>query len=314
VRTVVLYNSPRDDEAEVAAWRGYITAYDPAIDFRNWPETGPVEEIDYVLAWIHKPGDLARYPNLKAIFWLGAGVDHLLKDKDLPRQVPIVRRVDDGLTAGMTEYVLLHALRYHRRLPELEAQQSERLWRKLSYPLAKDRRIGILGMGVLGSDAASRLIGLGFDVAGWSRAPKQLPGLTSFYGDEGLTPFLKRSEILVCLLPLTPATTGIINAPTLAALPRGATVINAARGGHVVDADLIAALDRGHIAHATLDVFATEPLPVEHPFWRHPRITLTPHAASVTMSETASRVVIEGLKAMRGGRRPANQVDLTKGY
>jgi glyoxylate/hydroxypyruvate reductase A len=121
-------------------------------------------------------------------------------------------------------------------------------------------------------------------------------------------------RILVCLLPLTPATTGIINAHTLAALPRGATVINAARGGHVVDADLIAALDRGHIAHATLDVFATEPLPVEHPFWRHPRITLTPHVASVTISETASRVVIEGLKAMRAGRRPANLVDLAKGY
>jgi len=314
VRTVVLYNSPRDDEVEVAAWRGYITAYDPTIDFRNWPDTGPVEEIDYALAWTPKPGDLARYPNLKAIFWLGAGVDHLLKDRDLPRQVPIVRLVDDGLTAGMTEYVLLHALRYHRRLPELEAQQREGLWRKLSYPLAKDRRIGIMGMGVLGTDVASRLIGLGFDVAGWSRAPKQLAGFTSFHGDDQLTPFLNRSEILVCLLPLTPATTGIINARTLAALPKGATVINAARGGHVVDADLIAALDRGHIAHATLDVFTTEPLPVEHPFWRHPRTTVTPHVASVTISETASRVVIEGLKAMRAGRQPANIVDLAKGY
>ena len=314
MRTVVLYNSPRDDEAEVAAWRGYITAYDPTIDFRNWPETGPVEDIDYVLAWIHKPGDLARYPNLKAIFWLGAGVDHLLKDKDLPRQVPIIRLVDDGLTAGMTEYVLLHTLRYHRRLPELEAHQRERRWHKLAYSLAKDRRIGIMGMGVLGSDAASRLIGLGFDVAGWSRVPKQLAGLTSFHGDDGLKPFLNRSEILVCLLPLTPATTGIVNARTLAALPRGATVINAARGGHVVDVDLIAALDRGHIAHATLDVFTTEPLPVEHPFWRHPRITVTPHVASVTISETASRVIIEGLKAMRAGRRPANLVDLAKGY
>ena len=314
MRTVVLYNSPRDDEAEVAAWRGYITAYDPTIDFRNWPETGPVADIDYVLAWIHKPGDLARYPNLKAVFWLGAGVDHLLKDKELPRQVPIVRLVDEGLTAGMTEYVLLHALRYHRRLPQLEAQQREGLWRKLSYPLAKDRRIGILGMGVLGADAANRLIGLGFDVAGWSRAPKPLAGLASFHGDDQLMPFLNRTEILVCLLPLTPATAGIINARTLAALPKGATVINAARGGHVVDTDLIAALDRGHIAQATLDVFATEPLPVEHPFWRHPRITVTPHVASVTISETASRVVIEGLKAMRAGRRPANLVDLAKGY
>ena len=296
------------------SWRGAFGTLDPTLDFRVWPEGGPVEEIDYVLAWHHVPGSLLAFPRLKAIFSLGAGVEKLLRDPDLPKGVPIVRMVDPSLTAGMTEYVLLHALRYHRRLPELEAQQREGLWRKLSYPLAKDRRIGIMGMGVLGSDAASRLIGLGFDVAGWSRAPKQLPGLTSFHGDDGLIPFLNRSEILVCLLPLTPATTGIINAHTLAALPRGATVINAARGGHVVDADLIAALDRGHIAHATLDVFATEPLPVEHPFWRHPRITLTPHVASVTISETASRVVIEGLKAMRAGRRPANLVDLAKGY
>jgi glyoxylate/hydroxypyruvate reductase len=314
VSCVVLYNSPGDDAAEVAAWRGYLTAYDPAIDFRVWPETGPVEEIDYALAWLPKPGDLARYPGLKAIFWLGAGVDHLLKDKQLPRGVPIVRLVDDGLTAGMTEYVLLHVLRYHRRLPELEAQQRECLWRKLSCPLAKDRRIGLLGLGVLGRDVARRLVDLGFDVAGWSGSPKQLAGVTSYHGDDQLTPFLNRSEILVCLLPLTPATSGIIDARTLSALPNGAAVINAARGGHVVDADLIAALDRGHIAHATLDVFTTEPLPVEHPFWRHPRITITPHVASVTISETASRVVIEGLRAMRDGRMPANVIDVAKGY
>lgn len=314
MRTVVLFNSPHDDEAEAAAWRDYIAAYDPTIEFRIWPDTGPAAEVDYVLAWLSEPGDLARYPNLKAIFWLGAGVDHLLKDRHLPRRVPIVRLVDEGLTAGMTEYVLLHVLRYHRRLPELEAQQREGLWRKLAYPLAKDRRVGIMGLGVLGNDVATRLIGLGFDVAGWSRSAKEVAGLTSFHGDAQLIPFLNRSEILICLLPLTPATTGILDARTLAALPKGATLINAARGGHVVDADLLAALDRGPLAHATLDVFATEPLPVEHAFWRHARITLTPHVASVTISETASRVVIEGLKAMRAGRRPANVVDLAKGY
>src|SRR5262249_19705296 len=179
----------------------------------------------------------------------------------------------EGLSAGMTEYVLLHVLRYHRRLPELEAQQREGVWRQLCYPLAKDRRIGIMGMGVLGTDAAKRLISLGFDVGGWSGSPKQLAGLTPSQGDGQLTASLARSEILVCLLPLTPTTTGIINARTLAALPKGAAVINAARGGHVIDVDLIAALDRGPIAHATLDVFTTEPLPVEHPFSRHPRIT-----------------------------------------
>ncbi|MGH6929560.1 MAG: NAD(P)-dependent oxidoreductase, partial [Dongiaceae bacterium] len=154
----------------------------------------------------------------------------------------------------------------------------------------------------------------GFDVAGWSRVPKQLARLKSFHGNEQLTSFLKRTEILVCLLPLTPATAGIIDTRTLAALPKGAAIINAARGGHVVDADLIGALDRGHVAHATLDVFTSEPLPVEHPFWRHPRITVTPHVASVTISETASRVVIAGLRAMRDGRMPANLVDVAKGY
>jgi len=313
-RTVVLFNWLGEEEAQVAAWRGYIGAYDPAIEFRVWPETGPVEEIDYVLAWLPEPGDLARYPNLKGIFWLGAGVDYLMKDKTLPRQVPIMRLVDTGMTAGMTEYVLLHVLRYHRRLPELEAQQREGVWRKLPCPLAKDRRVGIMGLGVLGGDVARRLADLGFDVAGWSGSPKRLAGVTSFHGDDQLAPFLNRTDILVCLLPLTPATTGIINARTLAALPKGAAVINAARGGHVADADLIAALDRGHIAHATLDVFTPEPLPIEHPFWRHPRITVTPHVASLTVSETASRVVIEGLKAMRAGRTPANVVDLQKGY
>ena len=312
--SVVLYNCPGDLPSEVATWRGYLKAYDPAMDFRVWPETGPVEEIDYCLAWMSKPGDLKRYPNLKAIFWLGAGVDHLLKDKELPRNVPIVRLVDPGLTAGMTEYVLLHVLRYHRRTPDFEEQQRQSHWRQLEMPLAKDRRIGLMGLGVLGQDAAAKLMGLGFDVAGWSRAMRQVEGVSVFSGEAGMTPFLARTQILVCLLPLTPTTAGIINTRTLAALPKGACVINAARGGHVVDADLIAALDSGHIAHATLDVFQPEPLPVEHPFWRHPRITITPHVASQTISETASRVIIEGLKALSDGRSPANVVSLEKGY
>jgi glyoxylate/hydroxypyruvate reductase A len=311
---VVLYNCPNDSAEDTAAWRRYLAAHDSTIEFRVWPDTGPVEEIDYVLAWLSKPGDLRRYPNLKTIFWLGAGVDHLLKDRELPRHVPIVRLVDEGLTAGMTEYVLLHVLRYHRRLPELEAQQREGVWRQLTFPLAKDRRVGIMGLGVLGRDAAARLVDLGFDVAGWSRSPKAVDHVTSFHGADGMARFLGRTEILVCLLPLTPETTGILNAATFAALPHGAFLINAARGGHLIDADLIAALDSGQLAHATLDVFHREPLPVEHPFWKHPRITVTPHVASLTVSETASRTVIEGLKAVRAGRRPANVVDLDKGY
>ena len=314
MKSVVLYNCPGDPTSEVEDWRRRLAALDPDIEFRAWPDTGPVDDIDFILAWMSQPGDLRRYRNAKAIFWLGAGVDHLMKDKDLPRHVPIMRLVDPGLTAGMSEYVLLHVLRYHRRLPEQEALQRECHWRKLEYPLAKDRRIGIMGLGVLGGDAISKLAPLGFDVAGWSRSPKHIPTATIFHGENGLSEFLKRTEILVCLLPLTPATTGIINRHTLAQLPRGACVINAARGGHVVDSDLIAALDGGQIAHATLDVFQPEPLPVEHPFWRHPRITVTPHVASVTIAETAVRVIHDGMMAVKAGRPVKNRVDLAKGY
>ncbi|MGH6933329.1 MAG: 2-hydroxyacid dehydrogenase [Dongiaceae bacterium] len=312
--TVVLHNCPGDSPAEIDDWRRRFATLDPTIEFRAWPETGPVGEIDFILAWMTEPGDLKRYSNAKAIFWLGAGVDHLLKDKDLPRHAPIVRLVDPGLTAGMSEYVLLHVLRYHRRLPEQEALQRECRWRKLEYPLAKDRKVGVMGLGVLGGDAVAKLVPLGFEVAGWSRSPKQLPPIATFHGDSGLPAFLKQTEILICLLPLTPATAGIINRRTLALLPRGACVINAARGGHVVDSDLIAALDSGHIAHATLDVFETEPLPVEHPFWRHPRITVTPHVASVTIAETALRVIHDGIKAAQAGGPLKNMVDLAKGY
>jgi glyoxylate/hydroxypyruvate reductase A len=314
VSAVVLYNCPGDPPSEVEDWRRRLKALDPAIEFRVWPDTGPVDKVDFILAWMTEPGDLKRYKNAKAIFWLGAGVDHLMKDKELPRHLPIVRLVDPGLTAGMSEYVILHVLRYHRRLPEQEALQRECHWRKLEYPLAKDRRIGIMGLGVLGRDAAAKLAPFGFDLAGWSRSPKRIADVATFHGEAGLAEFLKRTEIVVCLLPLTPATAGIINRDTLAQLPRGACVINAARGGHVVDADLIAALDSSHVAHATLDVFHREPLPADHPFWRHPRITVTPHVASVTIAETAVQVVHDGIKAVQAGRRPRNTVDLSKGY
>jgi glyoxylate/hydroxypyruvate reductase A len=171
-----------------------------------------------------------------------------------------------------------------------------------------------MGLGVLGGDALAKLAPFGFDLAGWSRSPKQIADVATFHGEAGLNQFLGRTEILVCLLPLTPATAGIINGRTLALLPRGACVINAARGGHVVDGDLIAALDGGQIAHATLDVFHREPLPSEHPFWRHPRITVTPHVASVTIAETAVLAVYDGIVAAQAGRPLKNTVDLSRGY
>jgi glyoxylate/hydroxypyruvate reductase A len=295
-------------------WRAAFQRLDPGVDFRVWPESGPVEEIEYALAWHHAPGSLMAYPRLKAIFSLGAGVEKLLNDKQLPRGVPIVRMVDRALTAGMTEYVLLHVLRYHRRVPELEALQGDDEWRELEAPPAWERRVGLLGLGVLGADAAMKLAGLGFEVAGWSRSPKRIDHVVSFAGEEGFAPLLARSEILVCLLPLTQATRGILNARTLAQLPRGAALINAARGGHVVESDLLAALDSGQIAHATLDVTAEEPLPPGHAFWRHPRITLTPHVASLTWPPTAAEHIIANIRRHEAGEPMGPLVDPEREY
>jgi len=309
----VLYNSGGGSVADVESWRTAFRNIDPTMELRVWPETGPVEEIEFVLAWRPPHGDLLRYPNLKAVFWLGAGVDWLLNEDRLPN-VPFVRLVDPGLTAGMTEYVVLHTLRYHRRQPELDELQRRREWVELDYPLPWRRRVGILGLGVLGSDAARKLKALDFDVAGWSRTPKSIKGVTSFHGDDQLEAFLARSEILVCLLPLTPQTRGIVDARLLSALPRGACFINAGRGAHVVDADLLAALESGQIAYATLDVFNTEPLPQTHPYWTHPRVTVTPHIASITHAETAASGIYEGIRRARAGLPLENVVDFERGY
>jgi glyoxylate/hydroxypyruvate reductase A len=210
--------------------------------------------------------------------------------------------------------VVLHTLRYHRRQPELEAAQRRQEWVDLDYPLPWNRKVGILGLGVLGGDAARKLKALDFDVAGWSRTPKSIPGVTGFHGESQLVPFLNRTEILVCLLPLTSETRGIINKNTLAALPRGACVINAGRGGHVVDADLLAALESGHIAHAALDVFNAEPLPADHRYWTHPQVTISPHIASITHAETAAPGIYDGMMRARAGLPLENLVDFERGY
>ena len=296
------------------AWRDAFHAEDPGLEFRVWPDSGPKEEIDYVLAWHHQQGTLRQYPRLKGIFSLGAGVEKLLLDKELPRGIPIVRMVDHALTVGMTEYVVLHVLRYHRRMPELEALQRRSEWNELETPPAWERKVGILGLGVLGGDAAEKLAVLGFDVAGWSNAPKRIAGVKSFTGEKGLAEMLARSEIVVCLLPLTSTTRGILNKKTFAQMRRGVSLINAARGGHVVETDLLAALDTGQVAHATLDVVSEEPLPASHPFWRHPKVTLTPHNASLTWPPTAVKHIVGNIRKQQAGQAMSPLVDLGREY
>lgn len=307
----LLFYSASDDPAE---WRELLAAELPGREVRVWPEVGDPDEIDYALLWKAPPGLIAPCRRVKVVFALGAGVDPVLADPAIPRDVPVVRLVEAGLTQGMVEYVLLHVLAWHRNLYTYRYLQQRGAWRQLAERLAPERRVGLLGLGVLGQAAARALQAVGFEVAGWSRTPKRLDGIASFAGAAGLDELLARSEILVCLLPLTPETRGILNRETFAALPKEAVVINAARGGHLVERNLLEALDSGHIAAATLDVFETEPLPPDHAFWQHPKVTVTPHVAAATHARSAAGSVIRQMERYEAGLPLENVVNLAKGY
>jgi glyoxylate/hydroxypyruvate reductase A len=300
------------DSAE--AWQAALGTALPDLELRVWPDIGDPGDIEAALVWRPPPGLLASLPNLKLIASLGAGVDHIFADPHLPPQVPIVRLVDPHLTTAMSEYVQLQVLRLHRQDLAYVAQQRRCEWRPLPQPNAGERRVGILGLGVLGSDAALKLSVLGFDVAGWSRAEKKLRGIACFHGAAGLTAMLARSEILVCLLPLTPATEGILDARLFAQLPRGAALVNCARGRHLVESDLLPALDSGQLSAAVLDVFRDEPLPADHPFWSDPRIVITPHVAAVTHAPTAALAIADNLRRLGDGRPLLNRVDASERY
>ena len=296
-------------------WRDALLAEDSSLDIRLFPDAGDPAEIEAAVVWIaHDMAELRRYPNLRLIISMGAGVDHLLRLPGPPPGVPVARLVDARLTQGMTEWVLLNVLRFHRQDPEYRALQTAAAWCELPAPDTAARRIGVLGLGALGTDATRRLVALGFPVLGWSRRAKALPDVETFHGAAGLDAMLARTDILVCLLPLTPETRGIINARTLLLLPRGAFLLNAARGGHLVQDDLLASLNSGHVAGAALDVFEPEPLPPQHPFWRHPKVVLTPHAASMTIPSSAAPQVVDNIRRARAGEALRNLVDTAAGY
>jgi glyoxylate/hydroxypyruvate reductase A len=294
-------------------WQAALAAAMPELEMRVWPEIGDPRDIAYALVWKPKPGMLASLPNLELVLSLGAGVDHIFGDPELP-QVPVVRLVDPHMVAAMSEYILCQVLRLHRQDHAYLAQQRRARWEERLQPNAGERRVSFLGLGMFASDAALKLKALGFDVAGWSRTPKHLPGIASFHGEAGLPALLARSEILVCLLPLTPETEGILSARLFAQLPRGAAIVNAGRGAHLVEADLVPALDSGQLSAAVLDVFRTEPLPADHPFWRDERIVVTPHVAAATNPGTAALIVAESIRRFREGRELLNVVDRARRY
>lgn len=305
------FRSPGD---HVEKWRAALAALLPELNFLPWQDVTDPAAVDAALCWLPPEGWLASLPNLKLVHSLGAGVDHVLLDKRYPAQVPLVRLVDPHMTRAMTEYVTFQVLRLHLTEPAYRRQQQAGQWKPHTPPRASERRVGILGLGELGAASAASLVGLGFDVAGWSRTPKTLDGVACFSGDDGFRAFLARTQILVCLLPLTPATEGILSAAAFARMPRGAGIINVGRGRHLIEADLLAALDSGQLSEAVLDVFPKEPLAADHPFWRHERIVVTPHVAALTNPGTASLIVAENLRRLVQGEPWPDRVDLASGY
>ena len=303
---------------EAAAWRAAMAAELPGRRIVVAGEAFAPDEVRYAIVWKPPAGLLDDLAGLKAVFSLGAGVDHLLGEADLP-DVPIARVVDPDLTMRMTEWVTLQVLLHHRHQRDYDRQQAEKVWRDLPQPAARDVRVGIMGLGVLGGDAAAVLARLGFRVAGWSRGPRTLPGIDCFHGEAGLASFLARTDILVVLLPLTPDTRGILNARLIAGLARdgalgGPVLINAGRGGLQVEADILAALDAGVLKAASLDVFETEPLPAESPLWTHPAVTVTPHVAAESDPSAIARLIGSQIRRHEAGLPLEHLVDRARGY
>jgi glyoxylate/hydroxypyruvate reductase A len=303
---------------EPEVWRERFGALAGRREVRLAPDIGDPAAIRYACVWKPPAGLLAKLPNLRAIFSLGAGVDHLTNDPTLP-DVPIVRIVDPDLTMRMTEYVVLHVLLHHRRMKRYEAQQHERVWRELADPAASEVRVGVMGLGVLGAAAASALASLGFQVAGWARTKKVLPGIDTFAGADELPPFLARTDILVCLLPLTSDLRGILRYDLFRELARdgalgGPALINAGRGGLQIEDDILRALDDGTLTGASLDVFEREPLPTESRLWSHPNVYVTPHNAAQSDPRALTRYVLGQIERFERGEPLENVVDRKRGY
>ena len=285
-----------------------------ALPEAQWVETTPGAEVDVALVANPPPGRLQGLRGLKLIQSLWAGVDRLLADATLPEGVPIARMVDPAMSAAMAETALWAVLSLHRGFFDYARQQREGLWQQLPQRRADELRVTVLGLGEMGLTAARRLVAVGYRVQGWSARPRQEAGIECVSGENALPELLARSDIVVNLLPLTAATRGLFDARRLALLPEGACLVNLARGGHVVEADLLAALDSGRLRHAVLDVFQVEPLPADSPFWRHPRVTLLPHAAAFTDPRSAAVIAAGNVRAVMAGKTPAHRVELTRGY
>lgn len=305
--SIAIVSPGRDPKVWIEALRQCL----PDIDLQVYPQIERPEAVIMALVWQHPPGFLSSLPNLKLISSLGAGVDHILSDPAVNEDLPIVRIVDEKLTWSMTNYVILGVMNFHRQLVRYQEDQRKKVWDMSSPEISV--KIGVMGVGALGGDALDKLHGLGFEVVGFGFSEK-----TNFrypyFAKAQLKDFLAEINVLVCLLPLTPETEGILNLELFQACNKGTYLINVARGKHLVEEDLMTALERGYLSGAMLDVFRVEPLPQDHPFWGEERIQLTPHIASVTNPQAAAPQIIANYKRLKASQPLLNLVNRTRGY
>lgn len=307
-------NEQKSYEWFIAAWRSVLLKLVPDLIIEVYPTIKNAAEVEFACVWKHPIGCLNKFPNLKCIASLAAGVDHILSDTSLPKDVPIVRVMDPYMADDIVQYVTAYVLNYIKRVDHWAEKQQQQIWFKQPPFSFADKQIGIMGLGFLGSKAAHILQALGLSVLGWSNSTKSLPGVRCYHGQEQFATFLSQAHVLVCMLPLTPFTKNILNANTFLQLPFGAYVINVGRGEHLVENDLLDALQSGHVAQACLDVFIEEPLPPSHPFWTNKHIRVTPHIASVTNAETAAPQIVDNFNRMQSGLPFINVIDRDKGY
>ncbi|QSP95742.1 glyoxylate/hydroxypyruvate reductase A [Marinobacter salinisoli] len=295
-------------------WTAPLQQRLPDADLQVWDPDGPATNADYAIVW-NPPAELfEREPQLKAIFSLGAGVDKLVSLPAVARGLTVVRVEDAGMSVQMAEYVLYHLLESSRQMDLYRDQQAQAHW-KIHRPIRReDWPVGVMGLGQIGSRVASALASLDYPVSGWARSPHQLAGVITYHGADGLGDFLSNTRVLVNTLPLTDHTRNLMDYDLLSQLQPGALVINVGRGEQLVDQDLLQALDEGHVARAVLDVFRQEPLPTDHPFWTHPKVTVTPHISARTLRETTIDQIADKIRAHADGKPVSGVVDIQRGY
>ncbi len=307
----LLFYSQFDDPAE---WSGHLRRLMPDLEVRVWPDVGDPAKIEAALVWKAPPGELAKYPNLKLIVNLGAGVDAIVADRTIPAHIPITRIADPEMSRMMAQFVLLAVLRHHRNLVAFERAQRERRWHYVHPKETRETTVGIMGLGHLGAVAAAELVRQGFTVRGWSRTPKSVEGVATFHGPDQLADFLDGVGVLVVMLPYTKETDGLVGKAVFDRLPQGACFVSVGRGRTVDEDALVAALRSGRIAEATLDVFREEPLRPDHALYGFEQVLVTPHLASVAIPRSAAEQVVDNIRRAREGRPLQNRIEPSRGY